>query len=52
MAPNEFNVVATQDAKQFETKLSQQRLVSKNAYETITVDNVNDQVITLENGSD
>lgn len=53
MAPNEFNVVATQDAKQFETKLSQQQITfSKNAYETITVDNVNDQVITLENGSD
>ncbi|MBN4900099.1 hypothetical protein IDG68_14985, partial [Staphylococcus sp. EG-SA-21] len=41
MAPNEFNVVATQDAKQFETKLSQQQITfSKNAYETITVDNV------------
>lgn len=53
MAPNEFNVVATQDAKQFETKLSQQQITfSKNAYETITVDNVKDQVITLENGSD
>ncbi|MDU0482672.1 peptide resistance ABC transporter permease subunit VraE [Staphylococcus aureus] len=53
MAPNEFNVVATQDAKQFETKLSQQQITfSKNTYETITVDNVNDQVITLENGSD
>lgn len=26
--------------------------LSKNAYETITVDNVKDQVITLENGSD
>ncbi len=39
MAPNEFNVVATiQDAKQFETELSQQQITfSKNAYETITV---------------
>ncbi|MBE7603094.1 peptide resistance ABC transporter permease subunit VraE, partial [Staphylococcus aureus] len=53
MAPNEFNVVASQDAQQFESKLSRQHITfTKNAYETITVDNVKDQVITLENGSD
>lgn len=53
MAPNDFNVVASQDAQQFESKLSQQHITfSKNYYETITVDNVKDQVITLENGSD
>lgn len=53
MAPNEFNVVATQDAQQFESKLSQQHITfTKNYYETITVNNVKDQVITLENGSD
>ncbi len=53
MAPNDFNVVASQDAQQFESKLSQQHITfSKNYYETITVDNVKDQVTTLENGSD
>ncbi|HDW2788177.1 TPA: peptide resistance ABC transporter permease subunit VraE [Staphylococcus aureus] len=53
MAPNEFNVVASQDAQQFESKLSQQHITfTKNYYETITVNNVKDQVITLENGSD
>ncbi len=42
-----------QDAQQFESKLSQQHITfSKNYYETITVDNVKDQVTTLENGSD
>lgn len=53
MAPNDFNVVTAQDAQQFETKLSQQHITfTKNYYETITVNNVKDQVITLENGSD
>ena len=52
MAPNEFNVVTAQDAQQFETKSQQHITFTKNYYETITVNNVKDQVITLENGSD
>ena len=52
MAPNDFNVVTAQDAQQFETKLSQQHIHLLKIIMKLSLYNVKDQVITLENGSD
>ncbi|MBO1198225.1 FtsX-like permease family protein [Staphylococcus simiae] len=52
-APNDFNTSSRQQAQQLEQRLNKAHIAYHKHYtETLTIDNVKDNVVTLENGSD
>lgn len=52
-APNDFNTSSTKASKQFEQRLKDQNIKFKKVmYEALIVNSINNDVITLKNGSD